>query len=573
MPKSGEPKKSETKKEETKSLVEPKSKKKIDIEPNQKEDKTSSKMVKKETKSTKDKKADDNKIEKKKKSELKNEKKRSTESSFEKKDSVSKKEPKKPVEKSKKEVVEKENRTKPKTKEEKKVIENKTIPFVETVDEKQEVTEKVGKSSADEIESQSLPIGSMINGTKVSKHNNFKNREFHTLEVVILIVLTCVISLAVGSLLGIRFKEKNIVHENVEVAGEAIQNFLKDYNYLIENYYGEIDEKELLNTAFKSMVDSLGDSYSGAIDESTSNNFDIELKGDYEGLGIEIINDSEKNILIYSIIPNSPASKTDIKVGDKLLTVNNIDVRGMTTTDFIKNIVKGSGASEFLMVFEREGAEYSVTVKKEAITLESVTSKVYQENGKRIAYIKVSIFAENTYDQFKNELARLESEGFESLIIDLRDNSGGHLTTVKNMISLFLDSSHVIYQTEDKKGRKKVYSTGKETKKYPIVIVGNAMSASASEVMIGALTEEYGAILIGNQTFGKGTVQELHSLINGDEYKFTTKKWLTPKGNWVHNNGIQPKIEVTLSREYYGNPTEENDNQLKAAIDYLAGMQ
>lgn len=167
----------------------------------------------------------------------------------------------------------------------------------------------------------------------------------------------------------------------------------------------------------------------------------------------------------------------------------------------------------------------------------------------------------------------MESDGFESLIIDLRDNSGGHLTAVKDMIGLFLDSSHVIYQTEDKKGKEKVYSNGKVTKNYPIVIVGNANSASASEVMIGALTEEYGAVLIGNRTFGKGTVQELHSLTNGDEYKFTTKKWLTPKGNWVHNNGIEPKIEVTLSKEYYENPTEENDNQLKAAINYLTGIK
>lgn len=411
------------------------------------------------------------------------------------------------------------------------------------------------------------------NISEKSKKSSIKSKEFQTLEVVVLIVLTCIISLTVGGLLGIRFKGKTVTNENLEIAGEEVQEFLNNYNYLIENYYGDIDKKELLNIAFKSMVDSLGDAYSGSIDESTSNKFDIELKGDYEGLGIEIINDSEKNILIYGIIPNSPASKVDIKVGDKLLTVNSIDVRGMTTTDFIKNVVKESGVSEFVVVLERDGTEHTVIIKKEAITLESVTSKIYYEGDKKIAYIKVSVFAENTYEQFKNQLTTLESEGFDSLIIDLRDNSGGHLTAVESMIGLFLDSSHVIYQTENKKETKKVYSSGKVTKNYPIVIVGNAMSASASEVMIGALTEEYGAVLIGNQSFGKGTVQELHSLTNGDEYKFTTKKWLTPKGVWVHNNGIQPKIEVTLSKDYYDNPTEENDNQLKAAINYLVGIK
>lgn len=475
---------------------------------------------------------------------------------------------KKTIKQEKAVVVAKEKKT-PKEKKQ------KEIELIVLPDEKLSENKGLDKTNFNvESSEEGISFNSSIESQNISKKQKsiyMKKKDFQTLEVVILMLLTCVISLTVGGLLGIRFKEKNRAQENIEIVGEEIQEFLKNYNYLTENYYGDIDKKELLNTAFKSMVDSLDDSYSGTIDESTSNNFDIELKGDYEGLGIEIINDNEKNILIYGIIPNSPASKADIKIGDKLLIVNKQDVKNMTTTDFIKNIVKGSGASEFEIVLERDGIEHTITIKKEAITLESVTSKIYYEGNKRIAYIKVSIFAENTYRQFKSELEKLEKDGFESLIIDLRDNSGGHLTTVKNMIGLFLDSSHVIYQVEDKKGREKVYSNGKVTKNYPIVIVGNANSASASEVMIGALTEEYGAVLIGNQSFGKGTVQELHSLTNGDEYKFTTKKWLTPKGNWVHNNGIKPKIEVTLSKEYYGNPIEENDNQLKAAINYLTG--
>lgn len=475
---------------------------------------------------------------------------------------------KKTIKQEKAVVVAKEKKT-PKEKKQ------KEIELIVLPDEKLSENKGLDKTNFNvESSEEGISFNSSIESQNISKKQKsiyMKKKDFQTLEVVILMLLTCVISLTVGGLLGIRFKEKNRAQENIEIVGEEIQEFLKNYNYLIENYYGDIDKKELLNTAFKSMVDSLDDSYSGTIDESTSNNFDIELKGDYEGLGIEIINDNEKNILIYGIIPNSPASKADIKIGDKLLIVNKQDVKNMTTTDFIKNIVKGSGASEFEIVLERDGTEHTITIKKETITLESVTSKIYYEGNKRIAYIKVSIFAENTYRQFKSELEKLEKDGFESLIIDLRDNSGGHLTTVKNMIGLFLDSSHVIYQVEDKKGREKVYSNGKVTKNYPIVIVGNANSASASEVMIGALTEEYGAVLIGNQSFGKGTVQELHSLTNGDEYKFTTKKWLTPKGNWVHNNGIKPKIEVTLSKEYYGNPIEENDNQLKAAINYLTG--
>ncbi len=501
-----------------------------------------------------------------------------------------------------KKKIEKEENTKVKKEEKKDAKTNKEeMKEIKPIKKKKETTknEKIVKEKKDNIknETEELPkkekeikkeitVDSVIKNenpikeelkkeslTKkvVEKESKSSKNEFRTLEVGVLVLLTCIISLIVGSGLGMKFSEKIVDNEEKETptTNAAMRDFIKEYNYLIDNYYGEIDEKELLNTAFKSVVDSLEDAYSGTIDDNTSNNFDIELEGHYDGLGVEIINDENKNILIYSIIPNSPASRVDLQKGDKLITVNGIEVSGMVTTDFVNNIVKGSGATDFTIVYERNGEQKSVTIKKEGITLQSVTSKTYEENGKKIGYLKVTLFAANTYDQFKKELTALEENGIDSLIIDLRDNNGGHLTSVQNMISLFLDSSHVIYQTQDKKKTTKVYSTGKKTKQYPIAIVGNALSASASEVMIAALTEEYGAVLIGNQSFGKGTVQELHELSNGDEYKFTTKKWLTPKGNWVHNNGIMPTIEVTLAKEYYDNPVEENDNQLRAALDYL----
>lgn len=409
--------------------------------------------------------------------------------------------------------------------------------------------------------------------TKTVLDQKKEKREFRTLEVSILVLLTCIISLVVGGALGIKFHKKTVTLGDLSAVDLELREFIKDYNYLIQNYYGDLDKKELLNTAFKSMVDTLDDTYSGTISEDESNNFDIKLEGSYEGLGIEIVNDENMNILIYSIIPNSPASKTDLRKGDKLISVNGTSVSGMKTLDFINNLIKSSKEAEFSIIYEREGEEKNVLLSKSGIVLDSVTSKIYDEGNKKIGYLKVSIFALNTYEQFKKELNNLMYEGIDSLIIDLRDNSGGHLTSVRDMIGLFLDSSHVIYQMVDNKKTVKVYSSGKETKKYPIVLLGNSSSASASEVMISALTEEYGAILVGNKTFGKGTVQELHKLSNGDEYKFTTKKWLTPSGKWVHKQGIEPKLETTLGQTYYENPTDENDNQLRVALEYLKSLR
>ena len=159
----------------------------------------------------------------------------------------------------------------------------------------------------------------------------------------------------------------------------------------------------------------------------------------------------------------------------------------------------------------------------------------------------------------------------QSLIIDLRGNSGGHLTTVKNMLSLFLNDTHVIYQTEDENGIEKVYSTGNEDKDYEIVVLQDLSSASASEVMASALREQLDAYIVGTTSFGKGTVQTLRVVDGIGEYKVTTMKWLTSNGVWIDSNGIAPDLEVQLNEEYYINPTRENDNQFQAAVDYLKG--
>lgn len=433
----------------------------------------------------------------------------------------------------------------------------------ETVVEKEEkinASEKKRKNETVELEEK--------NTHKIDFKKLQKKSEFKTLEVCILVLLTCIISLLIGAAIGRKFIKTNNI-ESVSKVDPEIQEFIKNYNYLIENYYGEVDEEELLNTAFKSIVNSLDDSYSGSLDENSSNNFDIELRGSYEGIGISIINDAQYNILLYEIIPNSPASRVDLQAGDMIVNVNGTPISRMTTSDFINNVVNKKEITNFTIVIDRNGEKKTVQLKKDFITIESVSSKMFLENGKKIGYLKVDVFASNTYEQFKKALRDLEYQAMDSLIIDLRENSGGHLTTVKDMIAIFLDSSHVIYQTEDKKGTTKIYSAGKETKKYPVVVLGNHNSASASEMMIAALVEEYDAIFIGNRTFGKGTVQELHALSNGDEYKFTTKKWLTPSGVWIHNEGIKPTIDISLEQKYYQNPTEENDDQLQAALDYL----
>ena len=177
---------------------------------------------------------------------------------------------------------------------------------------------------------------------------------------------------------------------------------------------------------------------------------------------------------------------------------------------------------------------------------------------------------ENISDLWNSALKELENANIDALIIDVRNNSGGHLTTAVSVISNFLNGKNVIYQIEKDGNRTKFYSEGKVNKKYPIVVLQNGDSASASELLASSLKESYGATIIGTKSYGKGTVQEVVDLDNGDKYKFTTKKWLTPNGNFINKVGIKPDVEVELDEKYFETPTDENDNQLQTAIDYLA---
>lgn len=400
---------------------------------------------------------------------------------------------------------------------------------------------------------------SQENLNSVASQNVKKSKNhFGLFEVIVLIVVSALIFSLIGYFIGNREKKAT---GDYSTASKEIQTFIEEYNYILENYYGDVDKEELIANAIKGMLSSL-DEYSQFVGED-SNNFSITLEGSYEGLGIAISNDENGNIVIREVYLNTPASRSGLKVGDIVTKFNDTSLKNVSSSDLVNMI---SDVKEMKLTVLREEQELTFNISKEVVTLDSVYSEMKEDN---IGYIQVSIFANNTYDQFKKALTELENQGMKSLIIDLRGNSGGHLSAVEKMLYLFLDSSHVVYQTEDKNGTAKFYSKGKQDKKYPIVILQNLSSASASEIMASTLREELGAYIIGNTSYGKGTVQELQTVNGIGQYKFTTKKWLTPKGEWINGTGVIPDLEVSLTVEYLQNPTLENDTQYQAAIEYL----
>lgn len=392
--------------------------------------------------------------------------------------------------------------------------------------------------------------------SRVKKNKNL----FKISELFSLIIITMIVSLTLGYFLGQRMN-------GTTKLSDEMKKFINDYNEIKENYYEDINDKEILKKALESVVNSLGDPYSTVIDNSLSNSINTELKGQYSGFGIQIANTKDNRILIVSIIDDSPALEAGLKAGDIILKMDGESVEGKTTDEFTK-LVKGSNKQTIILTLLRDNKEIDIAVTRKIVTLKSVSSKIFEQDGKKVGYIYISIFAANTDSQFKKELIDLEKKGINSLIIDVRDNTGGHLTSVENIISMFLDKKHVIYQIESKGKTTKTYSKNNDSKKYKVVMLVNENSASASEMLTAAMKEEYNSEIVGMKTFGKGTVQEVGNTSNTNlNYKITTKKWLTPKGNWINKKGIEPTIKVELSKEYIKNPSEETDNQLKTAIE------
>ncbi len=403
------------------------------------------------------------------------------------------------------------------------------------------------QKTIDNIEKLSKSLDIKVNKRKILP-------TFKTKEVVLLLVLTAIISLAMGG----------IVTYNVVLKGEKVddelQDFITNYDYIVDNYYGDVDKTELIDSAIAGMLSTLdkNSSYVGGSDT----NFSIYLEGTYEGTGIQVYNDDNGNIVVYSVFDGSPASKAGLKEDDIIIKVNDKDTTNMSIDEFSELVKKQKG--EFNITYKRGDNEKTVKLKVDTIEIRSVSSKVINKDNKKIGYIRTTIFANNTYEQFKKELDKLENEGIDGLVIDLRGNSGGHLSAAEQIISLFLDSSHPIYQIKSKDSQNIYYSTGNKTKDYKISVLIDSNSASASEVVTSALAEQYGAKTVGKKSYGKGTVQELQTLSDGEQYK-----WLTPKGEVIDGKGIEPDYDVTLSDEYLENPTDESDNQLQKAIEVI----
>lgn len=316
------------------------------------------------------------------------------------------------------------------------------------------------------------------------------------------------------------------------------------------------------------MLSSVQDPYTTYIDQTATETFMQKVKGEYEGIGCEIGLTTSQDIIVVNVFENSPSYQAGLEVGDIILKVDGQSFQDKTNTD-VSNYIKNSQSSKIKLTIQRDNEEKELTVERKNIEIPSVLSEIIENNNQKIGYLKISIFSGVTYKQFKTELTELEKQGINSLIIDVRDNTGGYLDVVTDICDLFLSKDKIIYKLEDNSGITNKYAKSKENRTYPVVVLTNKSSASASEILASAIKESYNGYVVGTTTYGKGTVQQTYDMSDGSMIKYTHQKWLTPNGNSVDGIGIEPTNYIELSEAYTKNPTSDNDNQLQEAIKIL----
>lgn len=394
-----------------------------------------------------------------------------------------------------------------------------------------------------------------------------KQMGFNTLEVIIIIF----ISLCFGGLFGSAMTYLTAGKSKIiTTVPSELREFVQTYEDIKSEYYEEIDEEELVNAGIKGMLDFLGDKYSVYMDEAESNDFNEQINGEYVGIGSEIQLLENGDRIISDPFEDGPAAKAGLQVGDIFKKVDGEDVTSLSLEE-IANRVKGVAGTKVTITVQRGEKLLDIVVTRGKVELSSVTSKVYEQNEKKIGYINISIFAANTTAQFEKALLELESQGIEALAIDVRDNTGGYLDTVEEIASLFLKKGKPIYQLDTKGIVNIIRDVTNTSRDYKVAVMTNKASASASEILAAAIQEAYeNGSVIGVNSYGKGTVQKAYELSTGATIKYTIQKWLTPNGNWIDGTGVTPTKEVKLQSAYYENPIEENDNQLSETLKFLA---
>jgi len=340
---------------------------------------------------------------------------------------------------------------------------------------------------------------------------------------------------------------------------------VKDVMEKLDTYYLEgVDNQNAYEEAIRGLVSSIGDPYTTYFTKEEYSDFLEKMQGSYEGIGVTVsYGESEDIILVVAPFKDSPGEKAGMKPGDRIIKVDGEDIIGKSIDKVIEKI-KGLKGTQVVITVLRGEEEIDIPVTRDVIEIPTIEYEMKENN---IGYIAMSGFDRVTKKQFVDAIDDLESQGENGLIIDLRNNPGGYLDVVCAIVDRLVEKGNMIVYTEDKQGNREEYRT--QSNKHfdkPLVILINGNSASASEILAGAVKDLGRGVLVGETSFGKGIVQSSFDLDDGSAIKITISKYYTPNGNYIHGVGIEPNYVVEYDSEYDG------DNQLEKAIEVVTKM-
>lgn len=347
--------------------------------------------------------------------------------------------------------------------------------------------------------------------------------------------------------------------ENISTTAAA----LKDYRKLIDEYYiGEIDEQKLMDATIKGYVNGLDDEYSEYMTKDEWEDYQMNTLGNYVGIGIYMTQDSNGYTVVVEPIANSPAEEAGLLAEDKIVEVDGENVIGKDIEE-VSSKVKGEEGTMVRLKIIRGNEYMTIDVERRSIEIYPIQSEIKENN---IGYIKLPTFDNNCADNFKNEFEKIKAEGAQKLIIDLRNNTGGIVEEALKIADMIIPKDNKILITVDSKDKKEITKAKQDPIiDMDIIVLVNQYSASATEILAGALKDNKEAKIVGTTTYGKGVIQNVFSFSNGSVLKLTTAEYFTPNETKINKKGIDPDVVVELVDEEEG--TEEVDEQLNKALE------
>lgn len=388
------------------------------------------------------------------------------------------------------------------------------------------------------------------------------SKGFNLISVIIIICITSVVSAVTAGI--IVTNNYNLSYSDLSNDKE-LTDFIKAYSNIVNNYYENVDKEKMLDSALNAMLNYLGDNYTTYLTDEQRKALEESLRGTYQGIGVEI----NKDRVITKVTKNGPAEAAGLQAGDKFMSIDGTKLND-TDGNAVGLLIRGTDKKAVDIVVDRNGEELTFNVKIGTIEEPAIGYEMKENN---IGYIQISKFSRPLTSQMENALKELEANGMEKLIIDLRNNTGGYLDSAETTASLFLKKGKLIYSLEDKKSKEDYYDQTETSRDYPIVVLINNNSASSAEILAAALKDSYGAVLVGQTSYGKGKVQQTYDMEDGSMAKFTSARWLRPTGDCIDKKGIKPDFEVAQTTQTNENGEEIIiDTQLVKALEVIGAM-